>query len=81
MNCSSAQALSRQEDRCFASVRIAVLEDQLFATLALAKGMTQRVRANMLYQTRVRGVVVKEGEREMAKWSLGERLVTKTRVT
>ena len=35
-----------------------------------AKGMTQRVRANLLYQTRVRGVVRKEGERERARWTL-----------
>ena len=35
-----------------------------------AKGMTQRVRANLLYQTKVRGVVRKDGERENARWAL-----------
>jgi hypothetical protein len=32
-----------------------------------AKGMTQRVRANLLYQASVRGVVRKEGEWEKAR--------------
>jgi hypothetical protein len=35
-----------------------------------AKGMSHRVRANLLYQTKVMGRVVKEGERETARWSL-----------
>ena len=37
-----------------------------------AKGMSQRVRANLLYQSKVVGRVKKEGERETAKWSLAE---------
>jgi len=35
-----------------------------------AKGMSHRVRANLLYQSKVVGRVVKEGERETARWSL-----------
>jgi hypothetical protein len=37
-----------------------------------AKGMSHRVRANLLYQTKIVGRVVKEGERETARWSLAE---------
>ena len=37
-----------------------------------AKGMSNRVRANLLYQTKVVGRLRKEGERETARWSLGE---------
>jgi len=32
--------------------------------------MSHRVRANLLYQSKVVGGVVKEGERETARWSL-----------
>ncbi len=35
-----------------------------------AKGMSQRVRGNLLYQSKVVGRVVKTGERETALWSL-----------
>jgi hypothetical protein len=35
-----------------------------------AKGMRNRVRANLLYLAKVRGSVVKEGERETARWGL-----------
>ena len=35
-----------------------------------AKDMTQRVRANLLYQASVRGVVRKEGKREKARWTI-----------
>jgi len=35
-----------------------------------AKGMTHRVRANLLYLVKVRGLVTKDGERETAKWAL-----------
>lgn len=35
-----------------------------------AAGMKQRVRANLLYLAKVRGSVVKEGEREAARWRL-----------
>ena len=35
-----------------------------------AKGMSNRVRANLLYQTKVVGRLKKEGERETARWSL-----------
>lgn len=35
-----------------------------------AKGMTSRVRANLLYLTSVRGLTVKEGDRAGAKWAL-----------
>jgi hypothetical protein len=35
-----------------------------------AKGMRNRVRANLLYLAKVRGSVVKEGERETATWAL-----------
>ena len=35
-----------------------------------AKGMKSRVRSSLLYLWKVRGSVVKEGERETAKWSL-----------
>jgi hypothetical protein len=37
-----------------------------------AKGMSHRVRANLLYQTKVVGRLKKEGERETARWSLVE---------
>ena len=35
-----------------------------------AKGMTNRVRANLLYLTNVRGQTIKEGERKTAIWRL-----------
>ena len=35
-----------------------------------AKGMKNRVRANLLYLSKVREMVVKEGERETATWAL-----------
>ena len=35
-----------------------------------AKGMKNRVRANLLYLAKVRGQVVKDGERETATWRL-----------
>lgn len=35
-----------------------------------AKGMKNRVRANLLYLAKVRGSVVKEGDRATAVWSL-----------
>ena len=34
------------------------------------KGMRNRVRANLLYLSKVRGLVVKEGDRDGARWSL-----------
>ena len=35
-----------------------------------AEGMKRRVRANLLYLAKVRRIVVKEGERETARWRL-----------
>ena len=35
-----------------------------------AEGMKRRVRANLLYLAKVRGSVVKEGERESARWAI-----------
>ena len=35
-----------------------------------AKGMKNRVRANLLYLTKVRGQAVKTGDRETAAWTL-----------
>lgn len=35
-----------------------------------AKAMSHRVRANLLYLSKSRGLVVKEGERQSARWSL-----------
>jgi hypothetical protein len=35
-----------------------------------AKGMTNRVRANLQYLVRHRGLVSKEGERQSARWAL-----------
>ncbi len=35
-----------------------------------AKGMRSRVRSNLLYLAKVRGMVVKDGERETATWRL-----------
>ena len=35
-----------------------------------AKGMSGRVRSNLLYLSKVRGLVVKDGDRETATWSL-----------
>ncbi len=37
-----------------------------------AKGMKNRVRANLLYLNKVRGLVVKDGGRETATWRLCE---------
>jgi hypothetical protein len=37
-----------------------------------AKGMSHRVRANLLYQAKVVGRVRKDGERETARWSLAD---------
>lgn len=37
-----------------------------------AKGMSSRVRANLLYLAKVRGLVVKDGEGKDARWSLCE---------
>ena len=49
---------------------VACIVETLGYGLDTAKGITQRVRANLLYQTRVRGVVRKDGEREKARWAL-----------
>ena len=35
-----------------------------------AKGMKNRVRANLLYLAKVRGIVTKEGDRETATWAI-----------
>jgi hypothetical protein len=35
-----------------------------------AKAMRNRIRSNSLYLVSVRGLVVKEGEREKTRWSL-----------
>jgi hypothetical protein len=37
---------------------------------AAAVGMSTRVRGALLYQWRVRGSIVKEGERETARWAI-----------
>lgn len=37
-----------------------------------AKGMKNRVRSNLLYLAKVRGLVVKDGEREVATWALND---------
>jgi hypothetical protein len=34
------------------------------------KGMSNRVRANLIYQSKIVGRVVKTGERETARWAL-----------
>ena len=47
----------------------AVVADLNFGPDA-AKGMKARVRSNLLYLAKVRGSVVKEGERETARWRL-----------
>jgi hypothetical protein len=36
-----------------------------------AKGMSTRVRSSLLYLWKVRGSVVKDGERETARWRIG----------
>jgi hypothetical protein len=35
-----------------------------------AKGMRNRVRANLLYLVKVRGTVIKQGDRQGARWAL-----------
>jgi hypothetical protein len=47
----------------------AVVADVGFGPDAAA-GMRSRVRSNLLYLSKVRGLVIKEGEREMATWRL-----------
>jgi hypothetical protein len=37
-----------------------------------AKGMTNRVRANLRYLRDTRGLVTKEGERQDARWRLAD---------
>jgi len=50
-------------------VAVAVIEEDGLGPEALL-GITNRVRANLLYLTRARGLIVKEGDRASAKWSL-----------
>jgi hypothetical protein len=61
----------RRADRPMTTLEIvaAVVEDLNFGEDA-AKGMKSRVRSSLLYLWKVRGSVVKEGEREMAMWRL-----------
>jgi hypothetical protein len=47
----------------------AVVADLEFGDDA-AKGMKSRVRSSLLYLWKVRGAIVKEGERETALWSI-----------
>lgn len=61
----------RDADRPMATLEVV---DSIVATLGYgpdaAKGMKGRVRANLLYLWKTRGLVTKEGERETARWSL-----------
>jgi hypothetical protein len=36
------------------------------------KGLSNRVRANLLYLVKIRGLVTKEGERQEARWALAK---------
>lgn len=49
----------------------AVIADLNFGEDA-AKGMKRRVRSSLLYLWKVRGLIVKDGERETARWRLGD---------
>lgn len=61
----------READRPLATLEVV---DSIIATLGYgpeaAKGMKSRVRANLLYLWKTRGLIVKEGERATARWSL-----------
>jgi len=61
----------RRADRPMATLEVvdAVVADLGFGEEA-AKGMKSRVRSSLLYLWRVRQSVVKEGERETARWSI-----------
>lgn len=50
-------------------VRDAIIAEVGFGPDA-AKGMDSRVRANLLYLAKVRGIVTKDGEREGATWAI-----------
>ena len=49
---------------------IAAVVDELGYGPDAAAGMSTRVRGSLLYQWKVRGSVVKEGERETARWTI-----------
>jgi hypothetical protein len=55
-----------------AEVTAAVVQELGHGPEAL-RGMTNRVRANLNYLVRERGLVTKEGDRVTAKWSLSSR--------
>ncbi len=61
----------RKGDRPMTTLEIvaAVVADLNFGDDA-AKGMKSRVWSSLLYLRRVRGSIVKEGERETARWVL-----------
>jgi hypothetical protein len=52
----------------------AVVADLGFGEEA-AKGMKSRVRSSLLYLWKVRQSLVKEGERETARWSTASRIL------
>ncbi len=61
----------RKAERPLSTLEVvdAVVADMGFGPDA-AKGMKNRVRANLLYLAKVRGAVVKDGERQGATWRL-----------
>jgi hypothetical protein len=51
---------------------VAAIVDELGYGPEAAKGMTNRVRANLRYLRDSRGLVTKEGDRESTRWALKE---------
>ena len=49
---------------------IAAVVDELGYGHDAAGGMSTRVRGSLFYQWKVRGAVVKEGDRETARWTI-----------
>lgn len=66
-------ALRKAEKAMTTGEVVQAIVDELGYGLEAAKGMSGRVRANLLYLSKVRGLVVKEGERAGARWGLAEK--------
>lgn len=58
-----------EKSMAISEVGNAIIQEQKFGPEA-AKGLRNRVRANLLYLTKVREQTVKAGDRETAKWKL-----------
>jgi hypothetical protein len=71
----NARDLSKFAVSGYSLPRTSTTDSHLSAAVAgpladAANGLKGRVRSNLLYLSKVRGAVVKEGERETATWRL-----------